>query len=136
LEDSEGNIWISTLRGVAQITSVRLSSLKTEESLPDKEVSTISRLDSSRILIGNNLGINILQEDQWAVKTETYTVPISSANRIMAATQIAPGVAAIAGSSKGLGILDKNNTIKWHKIPGGLNATSVVADKDKLFVGT
>ncbi|EMR02861.1 sensor histidine kinase [Cesiribacter andamanensis] len=136
VEDDEGNIWIATLRGVSMLSSLRFAILEKVKGLPDNEVSTIMFLDSSSVLIGTNLGLNILQNNNWVLQAKARTPFTSAVHRILDATKAPSGLVYIAGNNMGLGILHPNRKVEWHPLPEDLMAVSVVYWKGQPYIGT
>lgn len=137
LEDQEGNLWFSTHRGVAMLNSLSFATMDKFMLLPDNEISTIFEIDSSTLLLGSNLGVNILENYRWVKKASGDLIFDDSKNRIMDVARLNDRQLLVAGNSQGLGILNQHDyQIRWHSLPGARAISSVASWKGKILVGT
>lgn len=136
-EDKEQNLWFSTLRGIALLNNLKFATMDKVVGLPDSEISTIFQIDSATVLLGSNLGINILKNNSWVTKAQADIMFEDEGYRIMDAARFNAHQLLIAGSSQGLGVLNEDKLqVTWHKLPQGMLATSVGVWKGQIVVGT
>ncbi len=138
LEDNEQNLWFTTLRGVALLNSLRFATMDKVVGLPDSEISTIFQIDSGAVLLGNNLGINILKDYRWQQKAGGELLYNNANNnyRIMDAKRQNDGQLFIAGNSQGIGIMQQDYAITWHELPDDQLAVSLGEWNGQVVIGT
>ncbi|AHM60390.1 PAS domain-containing protein [Flammeovirgaceae bacterium 311] len=135
IEDTEENLWFSTMRGVAMVNNLSFATVAKVAGLADSEISTVLPLDSATILLGSNIGVNILRNGNWLKEAQGKPTYSTNNYRIMDARTI-NGQTLIAGNSQGLGVLAQDYEVKWHKLPGNLWATTVSYWNGQLLIGT
>lgn len=135
LEDSEQNLWFTTLRGIVLLNSLRFATIDKVVGLPDSEISTIFQLDSGTVLLGSNLGLNILKDYRWHKQAQGEQLFSNNNYRIMDALRVNDRQVIIAGNSQGIGMLNENYQTNWHKLPNGRLAAAVGLWHDTILVG-
>jgi PAS domain S-box-containing protein len=135
LEDSENNLWFTSMRGVAMVNNMGFATVDIVAGLPDSEVSTILPIDSTTVLLGSNIGVNILKSGGWYREAQGKRIFSTNNYRVMDARRIEQQI-FVAGNKQGLGVLEKDYTLKWHELPDELWASCVGYWNRQILVGT
>lgn len=75
-EDSKGNFWFGTNRGVSVLKANDLFTFTRVDGLLDDNVFAISEDRNGDIWVGTGRGVNILKDEQWLYFTFFYMAPI------------------------------------------------------------
>lgn len=134
-EDREGNIWFSNLRGIKKVNSFRFYSPTENKGFNASEVSTILPLNLNTILLGGNSFIKIFIKNnlkQYQTFARQYNNPSSS--RVLDAVKTSNGQVYLAANTLGLGELQADNTLRWHKLPDNRMLAALEWHQDSLIV--
>lgn len=75
-EDSKGNFWIGTNRGISVLSGKELTSYGLGDGLLDNNVYAISEDRNGDIWAGTGRGLNVLLDGQWKYYSYFYGAPI------------------------------------------------------------
>ncbi|WP_224995332.1 ATP-binding protein [Cesiribacter sp. SM1] len=135
LEDRENNLWFTSMRGVAMVNNLGFATVDIVAGLPDSEVSTILPIDSSTVLLGSNIGVNVLKSGNWHSETQGKRIYSINNYRIMDARRVDQQI-FIAGNKHGLGVMENDYTIKWYTLPNEFWGSCVGYWQGQVLVGT
>ena len=135
-KDLEGNTWFATARGLGKVNSFGFATMDKVAGLPDSEVSALLETSDKRLIIGTNLGINILSHGGWSQLIDEPDLHSPGINRVLEIYEdVNTSAIYIAGNEKGLGLLN-TNYLQWHPLPEQQSATCIVKMRGKILVGT
>lgn len=136
IEDKEGNVWFSTLRGISKINSFRFHTINKNSGLIANEVSTIELIDSSTVLLGGNHGFSLHRPDTII----NYPLPVdhfnSSFYRVLDAVTVPDGNTYLATNSRGTGHLKPNRELEWYLPPPDQLINTLTYYNDSLFAAS
>jgi PAS domain S-box-containing protein len=125
--DQEGNVWVTSMRGLNKIVANDIVSYTSKHGLYADEVSAIARRGSTDYVLGHDGGLTIFADGEF----QTIAIDgVPSANRVLDLDVDANKRTWVAGSWRGLGELSINNELIWHETPN--QVTSVVAHNEVL----
>src|SRR5687768_12160192 len=75
-EDSKGNFWIGTNRGISVLSGRDLTSYSLGDGLLDNNVYAISEDRNGDIWAGTGRGLNVFLDGQWKYYSYFYGVPV------------------------------------------------------------
>ncbi|MGK0518215.1 MAG: PAS domain S-box-containing protein [Planctomycetota bacterium] len=131
LVDQEGNVWVTSMRGLNKIVANDIVSYTSKHGLYADEVSAIARRGSTDYVLGHDGGLTIFADGEL----QTIAIDgVPTANRILDLDVDANKHTWVAGSWHGLGELSINNELIWHETPN--QVSSVVADNNEVLVAT
>jgi PAS domain S-box-containing protein len=139
LHDREGNIWISGMRGVSKIASMRFANYQQVHGLLEDEVSAICETTDGALVLGHSIGLTLL------TGSEMVLIPFDSPHEVPWGTRRTldlhrdrQGRIWLAAGELGLGQLTEGRRLVWFdaKSPLPRPVTSIVNDSDgTLLIG-
>ena len=138
--DREGNYWITGLRGVSKLTSLRFASFDRSQGLFADEVSAVFRDSRGRMILGHDGGLTIMRPRILNESPEAIDFGMSETevSRVMDLAEDSEGNIWIATDSEGLARLAPDHSLQWYRDLPDLprRVFSVVVDQnDVLWVG-
>jgi PAS domain S-box-containing protein len=133
LYDREGNIWISGMRGVSKIASMRFATFQQSHGLLEDEVSAICETAGGELVLGHSTGLTLL------AGSEMVLIPFDAPHEVPWGTRRSldlhrdrQGRIWLAAGELGLGQLMADRTLVWvdARNPLPRPVTSVVTDGD------
>lgn len=137
-KDYEGNIWVSSLRGIYKLSSIPFENITKENGLLESEVSAISEFKSGSKFFGHNYGFSTQTEDNIFQTTISPTQSSIKISRILDSYHDKPNdVIYFTSLQKGVGKLSKDGKVKWIALNKIQNYYSIFkAGKNKIIVST
>jgi PAS domain S-box-containing protein len=133
--DEEGAIWITGLRGVSKLNSLRFASYDRSLGLFKDEVSAVFQDSQGRMVLGHDGGLTIMDE---RISTVDFGLALTEVARVMDIAEDAAGNLWLATDSFGLGRLDPGGRLQWYRGEDGVSArcfSLVIDDQGVLWVG-
>jgi ligand-binding sensor domain-containing protein len=117
--DREGNIWVSSERGVIKLRYSSFRDYSTQDGLLEDEVSAILQLSSGAMLIGSNESYAYLKDGELSCYQVSMSERLGS-TRVIGFFETADGRVFSASNHKGLGIWDGKGEpqFAWHTVDG------------------
>ncbi len=131
--DRQGILWMVNTRGVSKLPSLAFTTYK-QGYFADDEISVVLPLTNGRVFLGHNTGFSIVNdkvEVQWAYQFKKTPGIL----RVLDAVQADNGTIYAASPALGLIKINPDNQ-RVVFLPGIPYATSVIARKDTLWVGS
>ncbi|MBN1155125.1 response regulator [candidate division KSB1 bacterium] len=132
--DAEKNVWITSLRGISKIVSMRFENYTQKHGLFNNEVSTMVEVEPDYFAIGHSKGITILKSGiMTPVKFESCCELTDVETRVLDMTVDNAKNIWFAASNLGLGRIDKDMNIRWYhrkNESGSDRYSSVVCSSD------
>jgi len=137
LRDREGNIWITSLRGVSKITHLSRETWTSAHGLLGDEVASIQRRFDGSVVLGQVGGLSVFSEAEGAAAAEIATVDLGGdaiSSRIMDMVETKDGRVVLASGDLGLLELSAEGEVSEYSLsmpwPHALSL-----DGDELWVG-
>gem|GEM_PF-632861 len=138
--DREDNIWISTLRGVSKIVSMRFANYRQLHGLLSDETTAVWEIEPGSMVFGHNDGITFYKNNQFfPMVLSRNNINNNLYSRVMDIRGDPGGNIWVAASDLGVAKIDKYKNIRWYSTKEGLTGmvSSVLIDKsDKIWAGT
>ena len=134
--DREGNIWVTSLRGVSKIISRRFAGYSHLQGLFEDEVSAVHQQRSGRIVLGHTAGLTFLEDEP---RIYAFEEPSEKIGRVIDIEEDDTGTLWLACNRFGLGRLDVDERISWYGEDDGLSGAvyAVLLDRaGRMWVGT
>lgn len=136
--DRERNFWISSLRGVSKIISMRFANYNKNSGLLSNEVTAIAEMKSGELVFGHGNGLTFYNGKQFRTRPFDLVNNISELQtRVLDLSVDSYNNLWIAASSLGLGKLSARGSLRWYTQADGLKdrVTSVLIDmKNTIWV--
>lgn len=115
--DKEKNIWITSLRGISKISSMRFSNFTREHGLLQSEVTAIVEVEPNCYVFGHNTGLTIYKDGVMKpIAFDGYDNLVDTQKRVLdMVVDDNKNIWFVAGKI-GLGKLDLNGNIEWFQI--------------------
>lgn len=138
--DREHNIWISTLRGVSKIVSMRFANYRQYHGLLSDETTAAWEIEPGYMVFGHNDGITFYKNNQFfPMVLSRNNIKNNLYSRVMDIRGDQKGNIWVAASDLGVAKIDKNKNTRWYSKKEGLTGmvSSVLIDKSgKIWAGT
>ena len=135
LLDHEGNLWITSLRGVDKLVSRRFAGLDRSQGLLQDEVTAVLADSRGRMLLGHEGGLTFLEPDPRHLP---FALPGDVLCRVMDLAEDPAGNTWVATDGQGLGRIDRAGALTWLGPDQGvdLRTFAVLADSlGRIWVG-
>jgi len=138
LIDREKNLWVTSLRGVSKIQSMRFKNYDKDHGLLENEVTAIAEIELGKLVFGHENGLTFLENNNFRtlsflkdksaseVRTRVLDIKVDQEKNIW-----------IAASMLGLAKIKTNSKINWFRKDAGFEGivTSVLVDRqNQLWV--
>ncbi len=136
LLDREGNIWITSARGVSKIISRRFAGYTHLHGLFRDEVSSVHQRASGEIVLGHSAGLTFMGEEPRVLAFDSSP---GRASRVIDIAEDASGTLWLACNRFGLGRLEADESITWFKEAEGLLGSVYAIQFDRtgrMWVGS
>jgi len=117
-QDREGNIWITSTRGVSKLISRRFAGYNRESGLLEDEVSSIIQRRDGTMVFGHEGGLSFHGQDFSTLKLEGLPAAVS---RVMDIEEDKAENLWIAADRRGLAVLTPSGSIRWFNRDEGLS---------------
>ena len=138
--DREKNLWISSLRGVSKIPSLRFANYNKTSGLMEDEVSAIVECAPGKLVFGHTGGVTFFDGEKFNPVHFRPRVDMAlSDSRVLDLAVDRNQNIWVAASAMGLGRMDVSGKIKWFRENSGLpgRTTSVLVDRlHNVYVST
>lgn len=138
--DREQNLWVSSLRGVSKVTSLRFATYDREHGLLSDEVTAILELASGDLVFGHRAGLTVLEGNAFRPLPLVRDALSSDqlGRRVLDLDQDARGYLWVAFSNQGLARLDAAGKARWSLGGAGTNRVDTVRvdHQDRVWIGT
>ena len=109
-QDSEGIIWVASLRGVSKLVSRRFTGLDRSQGLFRDEVSAVMEDSKGRIILGHEGGLTFLDPDPVPF---SFNLEAGVMCRVMDLAEDSRGNLWVATDGHGLARVDADRNIRW-----------------------
>ncbi|MFT7669972.1 MAG: PAS domain S-box-containing protein [Planctomycetota bacterium] len=135
MRDREGNIWVSSRRGVTLIPPQQFSGFDRNHGLLDDEVSALEELAPDVFLLGHNTGLSLLES---GVVTQTILFDLTGEKifdmtRVLDLQRDPDGGCWIAAGALGLGHWSRAEGLKWLDSAARHHCCSVMYDANGVL---
>ncbi len=133
--DREQNIWITTLRGISKLVSMRLENYNSSDGLAYDEVSAIIQRPNGSMVLGHNSGLTILSPRVIPLPVER---DVPGDGRVMDLECDPQGRLWIAFDEWGLALMRDDLTLQWFGQEDGLSkyVYAILFDRNgEMWVG-
>jgi PAS domain S-box-containing protein len=111
--DREGNLWISSMRGLSKLVSMRFASYRQTHGLVEDEVTAVCEW-RNRIVTGHNGGLSFFDGTTWSQRALVDEPQIrGDTARVMDLWVDAQDRLWVAASGRGLAVIDGNFNTHW-----------------------
>ncbi|MCK5057298.1 MAG: PAS domain-containing protein, partial [Candidatus Aminicenantes bacterium] len=138
--DCEENIWLTGLRGISKISSLRFANYRRKHGLLNDETTAVLESEPGRMVLGHNDGLTFFDPGKNTFRHLAFAGngPESKKHlRVLDIRDDKEGNLWVAASYRGLAKIDKNRGIRWYGAKEGLpdQVNSVFIDKSgRLWV--
>lgn len=138
LIDYEGNLWLSSLRGIYKMSFVPFNNLSKQSGLLESEVSVVSTFNSGKIFFGHNYGFSTFYQKKIFKHSLISSQGTNIVNRILDTYHDKiMDVIYFTSLQKGVGKLSDNGNLIWLKDKNYKSYYSVFqAGDNKIVVST
>lgn len=130
--DREGNLWVSSLRGLSKIVSRRIASYGSQHGLFANEVTAVLERRSGEMVLGHPGGLTILNPEgrRNGAFAAPRTIPLGDEleSRVMDLTEDSTGTLWIAAGHRGLASIDAKGAFAWQSQEKDTQITSAHFD--------
>ena len=138
LIDREKNLWITSLRGVSKIQSMRFKNYNKDHGLLENEVTAIAEIEPGNLVFGHQKGLTFFDKNNFrTLSFQTGKVISEVTTRVLDIAVDHDKNTWIAASNLGLARIDRSEKIKWfNKNVGfkGIVASVLVDQNNQIWV--
>ena len=132
LIDREKNLWITSLRGVSKIQSMRFKNYSKDQGLLENEVTAIAEIEPGKMVFGHENGLTFFDNNSF--RTLSFLKDRSTSEVRTRVLDIAVDHEKntwVASSMLGLAKIDRNGNIRWFRKDAGFEGivASVLVDR-------
>jgi ligand-binding sensor domain-containing protein len=136
LIDREKNLWITSLRGVSKIQSMRFKNYSKVQGLLENEVTAIAEIEPGRLVFGHENGLTFFNNANF--RTLSFLKDQSTSEVTTRVLDIAVDDKKntwVAASMLGLAKIEKGGNIRWFRKDAGFEGivASVLVDRRNRF---
>jgi len=131
--DREGDLWVTTTRGVSKIAAWQFASYGQLHGLLEDEVSAVCERRPGSIVLGHNSGLTLMEGGTFRpIPFAGLEGGTNVSRRVLDLHADTDGSVWIAAEKMGLGHLSADNRIRWSGTEAGLvlPVASVTRDRD------
>lgn len=112
--DREKNLWITGLRGVTKISSMRFANYNNDNGLFEDEVSAINEIKNGELIFGHNNGFSFFSGGSFThLQIKSPLTKNIGYNRVLDIAVDGKGNAYFAAAETGFGRIDINKNVSW-----------------------
>jgi signal transduction histidine kinase/ligand-binding sensor domain-containing protein len=132
LIDREKNLWITSLRGVSKIQSMRFKNYHKDHGLLENEVTAIAEIEPGKLVFGHENGLTFFENQRFRTLSFLKDKPESEVrSRVLDLAVDHKKNIWIAASMLGLAKINQDGKIEWFRKEAGFEGivTSVLVDR-------